>query len=381
MAEGDEGQDTGCGCTEGVTCASCSPPTGDDLAKRLADALGEIERLNNKIRTIEKYMRDQNHRLRKLESSGDENSETEQIDTASIAHQQAGSASGTAIKMCKKAQVEDEMETEGDEVLDMSNIEELSRIRAKQQRDLRSIKKATRVNKVMESDTSSLCTESCEVRRRCKIRRKVKSGAKIKIRPVIRTELWPHTIANEDDSEEVTSEDIGLAKFLACFTYILTSCGRAESVGRALLLHAVTTVLECLPWAEARAFHNIVMVKLEQGRFDWDEDFTVLAEQYIDKKVRLNLRSRGSSYGNKSNPNNRSFGKSSSNSRNDRNFNSKPAFPGVCRNWNFSTCTYGERCNRSHVCLSCAAAGKPGEQHKASSHENSRGNESPGSRG
>ena len=49
-------------------------------------------------------------------------------------------------------------------------------------------------------------------RRSCH-RRQVKSGAKIKKRPVIKTELWPHTVANEDDGEEVTGENIHLAFF------------------------------------------------------------------------------------------------------------------------------------------------------------------------
>ena len=40
--------------------------------------------------------------------------------------------------------------------------------------------------------------------------RKVKSGAKVKIRPVERTELWPHTIACEEDGEDITSIDISL---------------------------------------------------------------------------------------------------------------------------------------------------------------------------
>ena len=67
------------------------------------------------------------------------------------------------------------------------------------------------------SDTSS-----------CKHRKKVKSGAKIKKRPVIKTELWPHTVANEDDGEQVTCDNISLAKFMSCFTYIMATCGAAE---------------------------------------------------------------------------------------------------------------------------------------------------------
>ena len=54
--------------------------------------------------------------------------------------------------------------------------------------------------------------------------RAVKSGAKLKRRPVVRAELWPHIVSNEDDREETTSEDITLAKFLSCFTYIMTTC-------------------------------------------------------------------------------------------------------------------------------------------------------------
>ena len=84
-----------------------------------------------------------------------------------------------------------------------------------------------------EDTTSSSGTESGTSSRRYRARskRKVKSGSKIKKRPVVRTELWPHTIANEDDGEEVTAEDIGLAKFFACFTYIMTNCGKVEAAG------------------------------------------------------------------------------------------------------------------------------------------------------
>ena len=82
----------------------------------------------------------------------------------------------------------------------------------------------------------------------------------------MKTELWPHTIAFEDDGEEVTSEDISLAKFLVYFTKIMVSCVEKEAAGRSVLLLAVSTVLECLPWKDARCFHNLMMLKIEQGR-------------------------------------------------------------------------------------------------------------------
>ena len=100
----------------------------------------------------------------------------------------------------------------------------------------------------------------------------------------MRTELWPHTIANEEDGDEVTSENISLAKFFSCFTYIMLESNKSEARGRTALLHAVSLVLEALFWTEARTFHNIVMLKLEQGRLDWSSDFTLHAEVYIDKK-------------------------------------------------------------------------------------------------
>ena len=187
-----------------------------------------------------------------------------------------------------------------------------------------------------------------------------------------------HTIAVEEDGEDVSYDDIGLAKFLSCFTCIMTSCGKVEAAGRARLLNAISLVLECLPWAEARLFHNMVVLKVEQGRYEWTSDFVAMGEQFVDKKVRQNLKNK--SYAGGMNYNSKSSGKGS---RNNKNYNSsnnsqnrsRSSQPGVCRNWNFGTCTFAERCNRLHVCCTCADAGKPGEQHKASTHENSRGND------
>ena len=86
-----------------------------------------------------------------------------------------------------------------------------------------------------------------------KYKKSIKSGAKIKKRPVVKTELWPHTICNEEEGEEVNSEDITLATFLSCFTFIMTNCESTEATGRSMLLHAVASVLKYQPWAEARS--------------------------------------------------------------------------------------------------------------------------------
>ena len=204
-------------------------------------------------------------------------------------------------------------------------------------------------------------------------RKKVKSGAEIKKRPVLKTELWPHTISNEEDGEDVTSDNISLANFLSCFAYIMTKSKGAEAKGRTMLLLAITKVLNCLPWTEARLFHNLVMHKLEQGRISWDIDFTILANDFIEKKVRLLLKNKAQtkSSGSSARPGySKGYGSSRYGNSYQRSKNSS-AHALICYQWNEGNCTYGDRCKRWHVCRTCADAGKPGEKHQAVSHKDS----------
>ena len=225
--------------------------------------------------------------------------------------------------------------------------------------------------------TESSGTESGSVKKKYRCRsRKVKSGAKIQKRPVIKTELWPHTIANEDDGENITSDNINLSKFLSCFTYIVTCCGGVESRGRSALLHAVTTVLEYLQWTDARTFHNMIMVKIEQGRIGWDADFSSFAQDFVDKKVRLSMRTRytgaSSSSSYKPRYSDKGAGKGFRGSGQKNSWGKgKPLYGAVCWQWNVGTCTYGDNCKRWHVCKTCAEQGKLGEQHKSSTHDRS----------
>ena len=127
------------------------------------------------------------------------------------------------------------------------------------------------------------------------------------------------------------------------------------------------------------------MLKLEQDRIKWNSDFKILANQYLDNKVRLSMRSKGSSASGSSSlkPNtNRNFGKGSSgfgsysvgNRVGSSNFSkSKSLYPLICRQWNYGTCSYGKQCKKFHVCWSCAEAGKLGEQHKGSTHDTASG--------
>ena len=152
----------------------------------------------------------------------------------------------------------------------------------------------------------------------------------------------------------------------------MLSCGKVEKAGRAYLLNAFSTVYVCLPWTEARSFNSLVMLRMEQGRISWQEDFSKLAHKFLDRKVRQSLRSRGTVTG------------TSSYNKPGRRYNSnsvskgKSLYGSVCKSWNRGVCTYGEKCKFKHVCWTCAEAGKTGEQHKASSHSNSAGSKSQG---
>ena len=270
-----------------------------------------------------------------------------------------------------------------------SGIFELGDVRKKMSKKLKHaceekvsgrIKQAGAVFPVEESSSSgssSSGTDDSDSGRRSRRSRKVKSGAKLIKRPVIRTELWPHTVANEEDGEELTCETIGLPKFLSCFSAIMIGCGsKAERAGRASLLNAFSSVYECLPWVEARTFHNLVMIKIEQGRISWKTDFSDLAEKFLNHKVRLSLRSKGGAAGSSSlyKPGRGSFprGNGYSGSR-QGNYNAargKPLYSPICKLWNSGTCSFGDTCKYKHTCGTCAEAGKPGERHKASSHSN-----------
>ena len=399
-------------CSDSITCADCQSKESDrELRSQLSEALGKIKILEDHMSRQNETIRQQSDRLHNLETSRSESSGGDSRGASSSTNGKKKAKGGNAPKGTKKlVRIEEEGERQyklmteqlrnREQLLfdvvdvDESSEEELTmrdlrKKMSKMEREMCNNKVSSRMKQagatypMADFETSnSSGTDSSEVDRKFKVRsrrRKVKSGAKVKTRPVIRQMLWPHTVANEEDGEDVLCEDIGLAKFLSCFTCIMTSCGKVEAAGRARLLNAISSVLECLPWAEARLFHNMVMVKLEQRRYEWTSDFSALGNQFIDKKVRENLRYRNSSGG--SGQYSKGSGKGARHSKSNPSPSSssqnrgRSSQPGVCRNWNFGTCTFAERCNRLHVCCTCADAGKPGEQHKASIHKNSRGSD------
>ena len=370
-----------------------------DLIKALREALGKIDKLSDKVDSLEKGMLIQNNRIGRLEGASSQGSESEgsrhrgskekstkddsrkvkgKKDRIEFEKERQYSVVKDKISSRNKNKNRYETEEESEEEVDLKGVRKKM---SRKQRDEASHRMSSRLRQAggvfpVEDEEASASSGRDSGDSWIKSRKEVKSGAKVKKRPVVQTELWPHTIANEEDGEEVTSESIGLAKFYSCFTYIMVNCGRREAAGRSVLLHAVSLVLEYLPWTDARTFHNTIMVKVEQGRISWATDFSDLAEQFIDKKVRLTLRAKGAASYIKPSQSSRNYGKGYGNSNNRYYNNStsgknKSLYSFVCWQWNNGSCSYGDKCRKWHVCWSCAEDGKLGESHKSSSHGNS----------
>ena len=431
--EDQVGGETKCGCEQGNSCEVCSAtvadpgpqpePSNAELMAIMRRTLAKIEVMDKEQRSSRLDINSMKDRLQSLEGSRagslrlqDSQAESSQGEVEfsqgeEVVQAQKAKLNKVKVAKDKKGRIQDERtrglkvikeklrerekldsfsQAEGEESA-TSSIFELGDVRKKMSKTQKKacdktmsgrIRQAGAVFPAEETSSSSTSSsgtdESDSGRSRRRSRRKVKSGAKLVRRPVIRTELWPHTVANEDDGEELTCETIGLPKFLSCFSAIMISCGsKAEGAGRASLLHAFSSVYECLPWVEARTFHNLVMIKLEQGRIDWKTDFSVLAEKFLNHKVRLSLKSKGSAAGQSSSsrPGRGSYPRSQGNySFKQGNYSAargKSLFASVCKLWNSGTCSYGDSCKYKHVCWTCAEAGKPGETHKASSHGSS----------
>ena len=358
----------------------------------MTDLLNRIITLTSQVTSLMKCINVQNSRIQKLEGNSDVGSESGEESAVQPREAKIGNRERKKVKVKSKvkkqklrgrgnAEMSSQLEEEAvsDERLNLSALSERTKCK-KKHRDVSRVDCFSSDESGTGDRSSSALSSDSEVGRRRKRRRRVKSGAEVKQRPVVKTELWPHTIANEEDGEDVTSEDISLAKFLSCFTHIVTTSCEAVAAGRSLLLHAVSTVLEFLPWAEARTFHNLMMVKVEQRRIDWSSDFSALADKFLVNKVRKNLRSKtsqaGYSYYDSFNNNSFSKGHGSFGSKNNVNSprnscnsnNNLPLYSFVCKQWNTGACSYGTNCRRWHTCWSCAEAGKLGEPHKASIH-------------
>ena len=394
-----------CECLEENSCSVCSATGGHDIFQQLSVALKTLEHINSQLNSVKGCLNSQESRLKKLEITGNEGSDEKSksrkrkhrkmpknVSSKNKSHSVLSERENERQSLRHDLRVQEmqDYSSHSDESVseDLLGLKHYNRKSSKQ--TVTSVPKsrsnAKKTEKIVYEDSDSAGRTSgnsdtdTEGRRRQR-RRKVKSGSKVKHRPVVKTEVWPHTIQNEEDGKEVTSEDISLSKFLTCFTHLMITCAGSEAIGRSVLLHAISTVLECLPWVEARLFHNIMMLKIEQGRLNWGSNFTAMADQFLEKKVRNSLREKsyksgtGSSYETSSN---RNSGKGFESSRygysGSNTGKSNTSISVICRLWNSGFCSFGAECKRWHVCLACAEQGRLGEPHMASTHNGSSAN-------
>ena len=407
--------DDACACGSRKVASECCEAGGggatgglENAMKAMVDAVSKIDGLANAVEELQIQVKRQNKVISNLKSRDDKD-DSSSSEAPSISKKPKTSSSKVdrikeekerqlkllkeSLKDKEKENSESEAGSASDDSLSLNlNVlkNKLSRKKKtkckKREKDLLEEVGATFPDQEFTSASSSGTDETDNSKFVYRRKKKVKSGASIKKRPVVKTELWPHTIANEEEGEEVACDNIGLSRFFSCFTHIMLNCRRSESAGRAVLLHAVSVIIEALYWAEARTFHNLMMVKIEQGRLSWADDFAALAESFIDKKIRNSFKSRGaagyssagkaggynrgySAFNKKGSYNNNSYNNNSYNNNSRNSGRNKPVYNSVCKQWNFGNCSYGDRCNRWHICWSCAEAGKVGEAHKASSHE------------
>lgn len=379
-------------CTDCATAAEGAALPAPGAENQLAQAvMAKLELISQRLLVVENIIVQQDDRLDNIESnnnsvgyssSGSKKTKKHhsevgksksKLDRVEFERDRALKVSLEKIRNRKKSSKKSESDVESSE--DEVNVSSLRKKMPRKQKVALGRNLSSRLSEAggswpeEETNTGS-GTDACEVR--CHSRKKsVKSGATVKKRSVKKMELWPHTIANEEDDTDITSESISLAKFLSCFTVVMNSCrDEDEAAGRSILLQAIATILVDLPWTEARSFHNTIMTKVEQKRINWKSDFISMADDFIIKKLRQLLRPKASSAAA-----DRSFrrgfvrGPSSHPGRGQSSqVSNKPTYIFPCRQWNFGTCSYGSGCNRSHTCWTCSDKGKTGENHKAQTH-------------
>lgn len=277
-----------------------------DLNKSILDALSQIKDLTIKVNSMHKGIMITNNRLYELEEhlsdhSGTENEQDNKSDKkkAKVNRKKDTNKKGMGREarlhkqnIRSSGDIGSSTATDGEaEFQDNTKVAKKKKVKKKKvsrKNDSCMTSSSQDEDSFSNISTSSIgyncCKKSC-------VSKKIKSGAFIKKRPVLKAELWPHTVCNEEETEEVDSNSISLTKFFTYFTLIMINySSKAESLGRTHLLHAVRIVLEYLPWAEARSFHNMLMVKIEQGRLNWSTNFGRLANEFVDKRVRKNLK-------------------------------------------------------------------------------------------
>ena len=215
--------------------ASASPKINAEDVNALVEAVGKINLLNTTVLRLENAILQQGQRLHMLEESArsSQESSNEKKKMCKSKKERVDEEKERQLKVLReklKSKAKDTSSCE-DEAADTEvNIKTLRKKLSKKDRDHCDSRVALTLKSVGAvypeedfSTTTNSGKESESESGSCRHKKKVKSGAKVKKRPVVRTLLWPHTIANEEDGEDVTSENISLSKIFSCFTFIMAS--------------------------------------------------------------------------------------------------------------------------------------------------------------
>ena len=204
----------------------------------------QIGLLTSQMGIMQKTIIEQGRKINAIEDSGQES-------CRSRSKSKTGGKSGNKISRVDeererqfkllvdsdKNNSDDKSEGESGDASDGQDMKGIRKKMTKKQRD----KCSARVSKVLRKSETTYPEDDYETTESsgkdsdggCKHSRanKVRSGAKVKKRPVKRRETWPHTIANEEDGDELTHENIGLAKFFTCYTHIQVRCRGVKARG------------------------------------------------------------------------------------------------------------------------------------------------------
>ena len=215
--------------------------TNDQTVAALLAAVKKLDNLTDTVASMKSMLKKQGERLDRIEGLGSDQDmrQPKQINRGKtkkvlVEEEKERQLRMLQDKLNNRNRDWNTSESDNSSTDDGTDLKYLRKKMSKKQKDLCDSKVADKLKQVgasfpdddYDTTTSSSGTGTNKVKRSCRRRsKKVKSGAEVKKRPVLKTELWPHTVANEDDGEDVSSDNISLAKFLSCFTYIMSCCG------------------------------------------------------------------------------------------------------------------------------------------------------------
>ena len=229
---GEEAHEMGCICK---TCESQRVGSACGGDKVMESLFEKIDALTNSITGLQSVVTAQAARLEKLEDSSRESGQE------SIQSKGKGKSKSERVAQEKERQYKllqekfkgkftySDSSEDDDSQNETTGLKSIRKKLSSKQKKLceervhATLKKVGAIFPEDDIESSSTAGKDSSDSGGCRRRRKIKSGAKVVKRPVIKTELWPHTVANEDDGDQVTCENLSLAKFMSCFTFIMAT--------------------------------------------------------------------------------------------------------------------------------------------------------------